>query len=64
MEAEMIRRLKALRHYMRSPVRDPHISLEEIFRDGRRTPRRLGSMVNLFRNSLSRLRRNRECRVD
>jgi hypothetical protein len=63
-EADMIRRLQALRHYMRSPVRDPHISLEEIFRNGRQSQRRLGSMVNLFRNSLNRLRRGKECRVD
>jgi SpoVK/Ycf46/Vps4 family AAA+-type ATPase len=63
-EAEMIRRLQALRQYMRSPVRDPHISLEEIFRNDRRTRRRLGSVVNLFRNGLNRLRRGKECRAD
>lgn len=63
-EIEMIRRLQALRHYMRSPVRDPHISLEEIFRNGRGTKRRLGSVVNLVRNSLNRLRKGKECRLD
>ncbi len=63
-EIEMIRRLQALRHYMRSPVRDPHISLEEIFRNGRDTKRRLGSVVNLVRSSLKRLRKGKECRLD
>ena len=63
-EGEMIRRLQALRHYMRSPVRDPHVSLEEIFRNGRRSRRRLGSMVNLIRNSVNRMRKNKDCRID
>ncbi len=62
-EADMIRRLQALRHYMRSPVRDPHISLEEIFRNGRRA-RRLGSVMNLVRNGVNRLRKGKECRID
>ncbi|MDJ0887054.1 MAG: AAA family ATPase [Desulfobacterales bacterium] len=62
-EAEMIRRLQALRQYMRSPARDPHISLEEIFRTDRKRPR-LGSVANLVRNSLHRLRKGKECRVD
>ncbi len=62
-EAEMIRRLQALRQYMRSPARDPHISLEEIFRTDRKS-RRLGSVANLVRNSLRRLRQGKECRVD
>ncbi|MBL0715858.1 MAG: hypothetical protein JJV98_19400, partial [Desulfosarcina sp.] len=63
-EADMIRRLQALRHYMRSPVRDPHISLEEIFRNDRKSTRSLGAVVNLVRNSLNRLRKGRECRSD
>jgi hypothetical protein len=48
---------------MRSPARDPHISLEEIFRTDRKS-RRLGSVANLVRNSLRRLRQGKECRVD
>jgi hypothetical protein len=31
-EKEILSRLNALRKYLRSPLRDPHISLEEIFR--------------------------------
>jgi hypothetical protein len=60
MEKEIIRRLQALRSYMRSPVRDPHISLEEIFRNGARNPRlRFAMMAQLVRNGLNRFRR--EC---
>ncbi len=62
-EAEMIRRLQALRKYMRSPARDPHISLEEIFRTDRKRGR-LGSVANLVRNSLNRLRKDKDCRID
>jgi len=31
-EKEILSRLNALRKYLRTPARDPHISLEEIFR--------------------------------
>ena len=63
MEAEIIRRLQALRNYMRSPVRDPHISLEEIFRNGAGNPRqRLSAVVQLVRNGLNRFRK--DCRPD
>jgi hypothetical protein len=63
MEKEIIRRLQALRTYMRSPVRDPHISLEEIFRNGARGARpRLSAVVQLVRNGLSRFRK--ECRPE
>jgi len=31
-EREILSRLNALRKYLRSPARDPHLSLEEIFR--------------------------------
>ena len=31
-EKEILSRLNALRNYLRTPERDPHISLEEIFR--------------------------------
>jgi hypothetical protein len=37
MEAELLARLEALRHYLRTPARDPHLSLEEIFRKRRMT---------------------------
>jgi len=63
MEKELIRRLQALRAYMRSPVRDPHISLEEIFRNGaRRSRQRLSGVYQLVRNGLNRFRK--ECRTD
>ncbi len=35
-EKEILSRLNALRKYLRSPARDPHISLEEIFRQRKR----------------------------
>ena len=35
MEKDIIWRLQAVRRYLRSPSRDPHISLEEIFRKNR-----------------------------
>ena len=35
-DKEILSRLGALRKYLRSPVRDPHISLEEIFRQRQR----------------------------
>lgn len=65
MEEEMIRRLKALRAYLRSPVRDPHISLEEIFRGRPRGLRQsVQPVVGFLRSGWSRLRReNRDaCR--
>jgi hypothetical protein len=63
MEKEIVRRLQALRAYMRSPVRDPHISLEEIFRNGVGQPRRrITAVVQLVRNGLNRFRK--ECRTD
>jgi hypothetical protein len=63
MEREIVRRLQALRSYLRSPARDPHISLEEIFRNGSRTSRRpLSTVAQLLRNGLNRFRR--ECRPE
>ena len=35
-EKEMFTRLEAIREYLRSPMSDPHISMEEIFRKGRK----------------------------
>jgi SpoVK/Ycf46/Vps4 family AAA+-type ATPase len=63
MEGEIIRRLQALRTYMRSPVRDPHISLEEIFRgDTRNSRQRISAVVKVVRNGLNRFRK--ECRTE
>jgi hypothetical protein len=48
---------------MRSPVRDPHISLEEIFRDGTRSSRqRLSAAFKRISSGLNRFRK--ECRPD
>ena len=56
-DKELLSRLNALRKYLRSPVRDPHISLEEIFRQGeRRSIRRLISpLVSYIQNRKSKL---------
>ena len=35
MEKEILSRLDALRRYLRTPARDPHLSMEEIFRKGK-----------------------------
>jgi len=32
-ETEIAERLEAIRSYLRSPLRDPHMALEEIFKD-------------------------------
>ena len=63
MEKEIVRRLQALRAYMRSPVRDPHISLEEIFRNGGgKSQRRITAVFQVVRDGLNRFRK--ECRTD
>jgi SpoVK/Ycf46/Vps4 family AAA+-type ATPase/energy-coupling factor transporter ATP-binding protein EcfA2 len=45
LEEELIRRIEAIREYLQSPDPDPHLSLEEIFRKGRR--RRLWGLDRL-----------------
>jgi hypothetical protein len=48
---------------MRSPVRDPHISLEEIFRNGGgKSQRRITAVFQVVRDGLNRFRK--ECRTD
>jgi len=37
-EEEIIRRLQAIRTYLRDPMRDPHVSMEEIFLYARKKP--------------------------
>jgi SpoVK/Ycf46/Vps4 family AAA+-type ATPase len=54
MEKEIISRLQAVRRYLRSPSRDPHISLEEIFRKNK--ARRLMGVKSL----LDRVSRRKE----
>ncbi len=56
-EIENLSRLNALRKYLRTPERDPHISLEEIFRQ--REKRKLGTLfspvIHYFKNRKSKL---------
>ena len=42
-EKEILNRLAALRRYLRSPARDPHLSLEEIFRQQKK--RKITTMI-------------------
>jgi SpoVK/Ycf46/Vps4 family AAA+-type ATPase len=52
-EREIKRRLAALRHYLRSPAKDPHLSLEEIFRR-RESP--LARMAGPLKRAIRRTR--------
>ena len=56
-ENEILSRLNALRKYLRAPERDPHISLEEIFRQrGKRNIKTLLTpLMNYFQNRKSKL---------
>lgn len=59
-EDKIRERLAALRHYLRSPTRDPHLSLAEIYNgSGGRSPDWPSLFVNLMRNfkASKRLRR-------
>jgi hypothetical protein len=49
MEKEIVGRLEALRRYLRSPTRDPHLSLEEIFRKKRSGFEGIKPIVNYLR---------------
>lgn len=55
METEIFSRLVALRRYLRSPARDPHLSMEEIFR--KRKTRRLRSFKPIIEYVRRRKRR-------
>jgi predicted nucleotidyltransferase len=54
-EKEILSRLSAVRKYLRSPVRDPHISLEEIFRQREKKKIRtlLTPLMSFFQNRKS-----------
>jgi len=56
-ENEILSRLNALRKYLRTPERDPHISLEEIFRQrGKRNIKTLFvTLMSYFQNRKSKL---------
>ncbi|MGD8367390.1 MAG: AAA family ATPase [Desulfobacterales bacterium] len=47
-EREIVDRIEAIRHYLRNPVKDPHLSLEEIFRVGDRKTRQAFSPFRTF----------------
>jgi uncharacterized protein YPO0396 len=52
MEKVIIDRLKAIRKYLRSPVRDPHLSLDEIIHaDNRPQPNILSSIRNFLKST-------------
>ena len=50
-EKEILRRLGALRRYLRSPSRDPHLSVEEIFR---KRKRKMKNVINPFRSYIQK----------
>ena len=57
-EKEILSRLNALRNYLRTPSRDPHISLEEIFRQRkkRNIKKLIAPLMSYFHNG----KRNQE----
>ena len=56
LEKEIRNRLTALRHYLRMPGRDPHISLEEIYRA---RPYAIDNLLSPFRRIMNRFGRRR-----
>ena len=56
-EGELRNRLKAIRNYLRNPVRDPHISLQEIFRDQSNAT---GQWVRPFLRMVKQLKRRKD----
>ena len=49
-EKEILSRLIALRKYLRTPHRDPHLSLEEIFRQQKKRKTLIDPLVSYFHN--------------
>ena len=57
LESKIVERLVAIRKYLRNPVSDPHLSLEEIFIDnGRKRVFSIAPLVNFIQNQKNRLR--------
>ncbi len=56
LEAELRSRLVALRHYLRSPARDPHLSLQEIYRH---KPGRTAEIADTFMHIVKRFRKSK-----
>jgi transitional endoplasmic reticulum ATPase len=54
LEAELRSRLVSLRHYLRSPTRDPHLSLQEIYRY---KPGRSAEIADTLRQIVRRLKK-------
>jgi hypothetical protein len=52
-EENIVDRINAIRYYLRNPIKDPHLSLEEIFRVGDRKTRQAFSP---FRTFMARIR--------
>jgi len=60
-EKMIFQRLEAMRAYQRNPVRDPHMSLDEIFRlYEKRRHRVLMPTIGLMRQKLERFRRQQK----
>jgi len=55
-EREILSRLNALKKYLRSPARDPHLSLEEIFRQ--RKKRKINTLLTPLMSYLHRRKGN------
>ena len=56
-DREIARRLVAIRSYLRNPMKDPHLSMDEIFFPPERTPFRvMAPLKRLFRNRLDRFK--------
>jgi hypothetical protein len=56
LEAELRSRLVSLRYYLRSPTRDPHLSLQEIYRY---KPGRSAEIADTFRHIVKRLKKSK-----
>ena len=61
-EKEIVDRLEALRRYLRSPTRDPHLSLEEIFRKKRSRFESFKPLVNYLKKRSEKMLRSGEDR--
>ena len=60
LERELRTRLVALRRYLRSPTRDPHLSLQEIYRP---RPGRAAEIADSLRNMVKQFRNRKRAKV-
>jgi hypothetical protein len=57
LEKKIVERLEAIRNYLRNPVSDPHLSLEEIFIESERNKRfSIAPLFNYLKNQKNRLK--------